>query len=163
MVYYNSARLDRVFQGLADPTRRAILTRLAEGDKTISELASRFDMSLPAVSKHVRVLERAGLARIEREGRSRRTILVGAPLREARDWIERYRRFWEFQFDRLEAFLDESDPSGAGGEARTSTTTEVEGTAWPRRRGPKGKRSKSGARSRRPRSASSTRGRAPKR
>lgn len=91
MVYHS--RLDRVFAGLADPTRRSILRRLASGEKTISELASRFDMTLPAVSKHVRVLERAGLARVSREGRSRRTALVAAPLREVRDWIERYRRF----------------------------------------------------------------------
>jgi len=91
MVYHS--RLDRIFAGLADPTRRSILKRLASGEKTISELASRFDMTLPAVSKHVRVLERAGLARVRREGRSRRTVLVAAPLREARDWIERYRRF----------------------------------------------------------------------
>ena len=108
MVYYARSSLDRVFASLADPTRREILARLAGGPKTITELASPFDMSLPAVSKHIRVLERAGLARVHRAGRCRRTTLVAAPLREAQDWIERYRRFWEFQFDQLEAYLEEN-------------------------------------------------------
>src|SRR5687768_3527079 len=131
MVYHRSERLDRVFAGLADPTRRAILTRLATGDKTISELASRFDMSLPAVSKHVRVLERAGLARVRREGRSRRTVLVGAPLREARDWIERYRRFWEFQLDQLAAYLDDdlAGQTAEGGSSDPSPDAK-ESTPW---------------------------------
>jgi DNA-binding transcriptional ArsR family regulator len=153
MVYHNSRRLDRVFAGLADPTRRAILTRLATGDKTISELASRFDMTLPAVSKHIRVLERAGLARVRREGRSRRTHLVAAPLREAVDWIERYRRFWEFQLDQLAAFLEEGVPPSAG------SLDEQESTPWQPPRKSKAKRSRSGGPSRRPGSASSARGR----
>src|SRR3954463_5656272 len=96
---YQSDMLDATFSALADPTRRAILARLASGDRTISELAARFDMTLPAVSKHVRVLERAGLARVRRDGRSRRTHLVATPLREAADWMESYRRFWEHQMD----------------------------------------------------------------
>ena len=90
---YHSQTLDSTFFALADPTRRAILTRLAAGDRTISELASRFDMSLPAVSKHVRMLRRAGLATVEREGRARRAGLNAAPMRSALTWIERYRQF----------------------------------------------------------------------
>jgi DNA-binding transcriptional ArsR family regulator len=152
----NQARMDRrldgVFAGLADPTRRAILARLATGEKTISDLASRFDMSLPAVSKHIRVLERAGLARVRREGRSRRTALVAAPLREAVDWIADYRRFWEFQLDQLAAYL--GDP-----EAPAASPPSDGAEAWPPQRTSRAKASKSGARSRRPRSASSRPGR----
>src|SRR5256885_3318467 len=102
---YHQRTLDATFGALSDPTRRAIIARLADGDRTISELASRFAMSLPAVSKHVRVLERAGLARVRREGRARRTSLVAAPMRDATAWMERYRSFWEFQLDRLSAYL----------------------------------------------------------
>jgi len=108
---YRHAALDTTFAALADPTRRAIIARLAAGDRTISELASRFAMSLPAVSKHVRVLERAGLARVRREGRARRTTLVAAPMRDATAWMERYRRFWEFQLDQLSAYLTATDES----------------------------------------------------
>jgi DNA-binding transcriptional ArsR family regulator len=115
MVYQQST-LDATFSALADPTRRAILARLAAGDRTISELASRFAMSLPAVSKHVRVLERAGLARVKQEGRVRRTTLVAAPMRQAAAWIERYRQFWEFQFDQLTAYLSAADGSPITGD-----------------------------------------------
>src|SRR3954464_13221891 len=101
MVYSHSAldsaldsTLDSTFAALADPTRRDILARLATGDRTIKELASRFDMSLPAVSKHIYVLERAGLARITRDGRARRASLNTAPMRAAQQWIARYQRFW---------------------------------------------------------------------
>jgi DNA-binding transcriptional ArsR family regulator len=113
---YQHAILDATFAALADPTRRAILARLAAGDRTISELASRFDMSLPAVSKHVRVLERAGLARVRQVGRARRTTLVAAPMRQAAEWIERYRQFWEFQLDQLTAYLSAADGSPTTGD-----------------------------------------------
>src|SRR6185503_1894742 len=150
MAYYRPS-LDTTFAALADPTRRAILARLATGNRTISELAARFDMSLPAVSKHVRVLERAGLTRIRREGRSRRTTLAAAPLRDALGWIERYRRFWEFQFDQLAAYLATStDPS------------PEEAKSWPaqRREQSRGKsRSRSAAPSPRRGNGSSARGR----
>jgi DNA-binding transcriptional ArsR family regulator len=155
MVNHGAARLDRIFAGLADPTRRAILARLATGEKTISDLASRFDMSLPAVSKHVRVLERAGLARIRRDGRARRTALVAAPLREAGDWIEHYRRFWDFQLDQLAAYL--GDPGVIPSHPDTR-----EASAWTESSGRGSGRSKSGARSRRRRNASSRRGRGPR-
>jgi DNA-binding transcriptional ArsR family regulator len=150
MVYQRPARLDRVFAGLADPTRRAILKRLATGEKTISELASRFDMSLPAVSKHVRVLERAGLARVRREGRSRHTTLVAAPLREASDWIQRYRRFWEFQLDQLAVYLEAAAPP---------SSDQPESAPWPAQASKQGRSSKSGARSPRRGRGSSRRGR----
>ena len=158
MVYQRRSRLDRVFAGLADPTRRAILTRLASGDKTISELAARFDMSLPAVSKHVRVLERAGLARVHRDGRSRRTVLVAAPLREARNWIERYRRFWESQFDQLAAYLEGSTSAGASPTAGSQLDPDAEETASCLE-DPREKRSRSDEPSKRPRSGSSRPGR----
>jgi DNA-binding transcriptional ArsR family regulator len=103
---YQSAVLDATFAALADPTRREILARLAGGNRSISELASRFDMSLPAVSKHVRVLERAGLTTVERHGRVRHVRINPAPMRGALEWIEFYRRFWESELDLLAAYLE---------------------------------------------------------
>lgn len=114
MVYFggDSERLNATFGALADPTRRSILEHLAEGDRTISELAAGYDMSLPAVSKHIRVLERAGLAEIERDGRVRRCTLVAEPMRGAAEWITRYRAYWEASFDRLARYLDETLDGG---------------------------------------------------
>jgi DNA-binding transcriptional ArsR family regulator len=106
MVYQK--HLNQTFAALADPTRRTILGLLAERDRTIGELAGRFTMSLPAVSKHVRVLERAGLTRIRREGRVRRCALRPEPMKEAAVWIARYREYWEASFDRLAGYLEES-------------------------------------------------------
>jgi DNA-binding transcriptional ArsR family regulator len=94
--------LDKVFSALADPTRREILVALAEGDRSVSELAEPFDVSLPAVSKHLSVLERAGLITREREGRVRRCRLDPEPLAGALEWIAQYGRFWEESFDSLE-------------------------------------------------------------
>ena len=128
MVYHHRT-LDTTFAALADPTRRAIIARLATGERTISELAARFVMTLPAVSKHVHVLERAGLARVRREGRVRRTTLVAARMRGALAWIERYRRFWEFQFDQLSAYL--AATGDISGEPTAAPTGEEH--AWPRR------------------------------
>jgi DNA-binding transcriptional ArsR family regulator len=105
---YRSDPLDAAFGALADGTRRAILAQLARGDCTISEIARNFAITLPAVSKHVRVLERAGLAVVRQEGRVRRCELVATPLRDAAGWIDRYRRFWEASFDRLADYLDET-------------------------------------------------------
>jgi DNA-binding transcriptional ArsR family regulator len=96
-----SASLDRTFAALADPTRRAILARLCEGDAPVGELASPFAMSLAAVSKHVAVLERAGLVRREVRGRERRCHLEARPLAEAARFTERYRAFWEARLDAL--------------------------------------------------------------
>lgn len=107
MVNYAQLALDATFAALADPTRRAILARLATAERTVGELAAPFDVSLPAISKHLRVLERAGLLRQERDGRIRRCQLSIRPLQDANKWIDRYRRHWEARFQRLDALLDE--------------------------------------------------------
>src|SRR5438067_4918353 len=98
-------RLSETFSALAHPTRRAILARLALGEATVGELAEPFTMSLPAVSKHLKVLEHAGLISRGREAQWRPCRLEAAPLRDAADWIEDYRRFWEESFDRLDEYL----------------------------------------------------------
>jgi DNA-binding transcriptional ArsR family regulator len=107
-------RLDRTFAALADPTRRAILKRLASGEASVTELAEPFDISLPAVSKHLKVLERAGLIARGRERQWRPARLQAGPLREVADWTERYRRFWEESYDRLDEYLE--DLQGRGKE-----------------------------------------------
>src|SRR5213594_1624601 len=99
--------LDRTFAALADPTRRAILTRLATGQASVTELAEPFEMSLPAVSKHLKVLERAGLISRGREAQWRPCRLQAGPLKDIADWVEQYRRFWEQSFDRLDDYLKE--------------------------------------------------------
>jgi len=112
MVKY-SEQLDSTFGALADPTRRAILASLMLGEASISELAKPHRMSLPAVMKHVRVLEEAGLVSQEKTGRTRQCRLEAQPLKNAEEWISRYRQFWEGALDSLERFLsqqeDESD------------------------------------------------------
>jgi DNA-binding transcriptional ArsR family regulator len=102
-----SDRLDATFAALADPTRRAILARLASGDAHVSELAEPFDMSQPAISKHLKVLERAGLISRGREAQRRPRRLDAKPLAEATKWLEHYRQFWEGSFRRLDALLNE--------------------------------------------------------
>jgi len=99
--------LSTTFAALADPTRRAILARLASGECSVTELAEPFEMSMPAVSKHLRVLERAGLIARRREAQWRPCRLEAAPLKEVADWTERYRAIWEQRFDRLETYLQE--------------------------------------------------------
>jgi DNA-binding transcriptional ArsR family regulator len=99
--------LSTTFAALADPTRRAILARLASGERSVTELAEPFEMSLPAVSKHLRVLERAGLIARGREAQWRPCRLEAARLKEVADWVERYRALWEQRFDRLETYLQE--------------------------------------------------------
>lgn len=99
--------LSQVFGALADPTRRAILAQLAEGPRAVGELANPYDLSGPAITKHLKVLERAGLVRVERLAQRRPRALRAEPLREAQVWLERYRRFWEQSFDRLDAYLQE--------------------------------------------------------
>ena len=100
-------RLSTTFAALADPTRRAILGRLAKGERSVNELASPFKMSLPAISKHLKVLERAGLIARTREAQWRPARLRAAPLKVAAGWIERYRQFWEATFDCLDDYLQE--------------------------------------------------------
>jgi DNA-binding transcriptional ArsR family regulator len=102
-----SNRLDATFAALADPTRRAILTRLASGEVSVMELAKPFKMSQPAISKHLRVLERAGLISRGRDAQRRPCRLEAKPLAEADEWLERYRQIWEGNFQRLDALLDE--------------------------------------------------------
>jgi len=97
--------LTPVFAALADPTRRAILGRLARGETSVNELAEPFDMSLPAVSKHLKVLERAGLITRGRKAQWRPCRLAARPLKEVADWVDHYRRFWEESFDRLDVYL----------------------------------------------------------
>jgi len=143
MVY---SHLDATFAALSDPTRREILARLATGDRTISELAGRFDMSLPAVSKHVRVLQRAGLASVARHGRVRRATLTADPMRGALDWIATYRQFWESELEQLAAYLE-------------NTTSAEPSPSWSPKSPPQRKPSKSDGRSGPRASASSTRGR----
>jgi DNA-binding transcriptional ArsR family regulator len=110
--------LDATFAALADPTRRAILARLASGEASVNELAEPFDMTLPGVSKHLKVLERAGLISRSRVAQSRPCRLEAAPLREAADWVVRYRRFWEGSFDRLEDYLRELQRGEEGDDER---------------------------------------------
>src|SRR5258705_8589641 len=102
-----AARLDATFMALADPTRRAILARLALGEASVSELNEPFDMSQPAISKHLKVLERAGLVSMGQDGQRRPRRLAAEPLREAEAWIERHREMWEANYARLDALLTE--------------------------------------------------------
>ena len=100
-----SDRLGTIFAALADPTRRAILARLASGETSVTELAKPFEMSLPAVSKPLKVLERAGLITRGREAQWRPCRLEAGPLREVDEWVQHYRRFWDDSFDRLDDYL----------------------------------------------------------
>ena len=129
MVKHSAAALDATFGALSDATRRGILARLARGESSVSELAAPYRISLPAVSKHLGVLEEAGLVTRRKDGRVHRCHLVAGPMREAADWIDFYRRFWEEQFDALEQFLKD--------------TQGKEKTRWPRHRNPRKRSSKS--------------------
>ena len=98
-------KLSSTFSALADPTRRAILARLASGEASVSELAKPMKMTMPAVTKHLKVLQKAGLIRQERRAQWRPCFLVAAPLKDASDWVDQYRKFWEASFDRLDEYL----------------------------------------------------------
>jgi DNA-binding transcriptional ArsR family regulator len=108
------AHLDATFAALSDPTRRAILARLASGAATVNELAEPFDMTQPAISKHLKVLERAGLISRSREAQWRPCRLEAAPLEEVAEWVERYRHAWEERFDRLDDYLAGLHAKGEG-------------------------------------------------
>lgn len=113
MVKYSSRSLNRTFAALADPTRRRILAHLAQGDQRVTRLAKPHAMSLPAVSKHLRVLEKAGLLRRRRYGRVHEMRLDAKPLRQAAQWVEEYRKFWQGSLDRLSEYLESQNrPSG---------------------------------------------------
>jgi len=107
MVQHQPDPLSATFAALADPTRRAILARLSRGECSVTELAEPFDMSMPAVSKHLRVLERAGLIARGREAQWRPCRIEAGPIKEVADWTERYRHIWEQRFDRLESYLQQ--------------------------------------------------------
>jgi len=126
MVKY-SATLDSTFGALADPTRRAILASLMLGEASLSDLAGPHRMSLPAVMKHIHVLQNAGLVSQKKIGRTRFCQLAPAPLKQAEDWIAQYRRFWEGAFDSLERFLSQDPPS------RNEENKQKENPSWPHR------------------------------
>jgi DNA-binding transcriptional ArsR family regulator len=106
--------LSTTFAALADPTRRAILARLAGGEATVTELAAPFDLSLPAISKHLKVLQRAGLIEQGRQAQWRPCRLKPEPLRDVADWVGQYRRWWEASFDRLDEYLTELQKAQPG-------------------------------------------------
>jgi DNA-binding transcriptional ArsR family regulator len=108
MVKYSAKTLNRTFAALADPTRRRILAHLARGDQRVTHLAKPHAMSLPAVSKHLRVLEKAGLLRRRRYGRVHEMQLEAEPLKQAAEWVEKYRKFWEGSLDRLADYLEKT-------------------------------------------------------
>jgi len=115
MVKYCST-LNRTFAALADPTRRRILAHLSRGNQRVTHLARPHDMSLPAVSKHLRVLEKAGLLRRRRYGRVHEMELDAEPLKKAAKWVEEYRKFWEGSLDRLAEYLEKTKPGGKKGK-----------------------------------------------
>jgi DNA-binding transcriptional ArsR family regulator len=123
MGYEDSGRLDTTFAALADPTRRAILARLASGEATVSELAEPFDMSQPAISKHLKVLERAGLISSGQDAQRRPRRIEAIPLAEATQWLERYRQIWEESFQRLDALLVELKAGAKKGKPNKRHTT----------------------------------------
>jgi DNA-binding transcriptional ArsR family regulator len=120
MVLAPQEQLDRVFGALADPTRRAILARLADGDATVNEVVALFDLSQPTISKHLKVLERAGLVSRGRDAQFRPVRLDAAPLAGAARWLGDYRRFWEESLDRLDAYVSDlqREESGHAGKPR---------------------------------------------
>lgn len=117
--------LSTTFAALADPTRRAILERLAGGDLTVGELAEPFAMTLPAISKHLSVLERAGLIAKDRDGQRRHCRITATPLKSATSWLEEYRRHWEANLDHLDAYLTRIQGSASPGAHRDTPTTSV--------------------------------------
>jgi DNA-binding transcriptional ArsR family regulator len=120
MVKYGDKKLDHIFGALSDPTRRLIVERLSAGETSVGELASRLPMSGPAVTKHLRVLERAGLLTRTKAGRIRVCALKREPLNNAAAWIEKYRQFWDERFDDLAKFMEETagqKPSSKGGKS----------------------------------------------
>ncbi|TXI77038.1 MAG: ArsR family transcriptional regulator [Flavobacteriales bacterium] len=122
-------RLSLTFSALADPTRRAILARLSSGPASVNELAAPFSMSLPAVSKHLKVLERAQLIARGKEAQWRPCEIKAAPLKEATDWMEQYRQFWEARFDRLEEYLQELQAQQKPVKAKAMTKRNKNGSS----------------------------------
>jgi DNA-binding transcriptional ArsR family regulator len=127
-------RLSSTFAALADPTRRAILARLASGEAPVTELAAPFSMSLPAISKHLKVLEGAGLITRGREAQWRPCRLEATPLKEATDWLARYERFWSEGLDRLAAFLESDSTPAASSELAKPRARRAAARKTPRRK-----------------------------
>jgi DNA-binding transcriptional ArsR family regulator len=124
---YEAERLDAVFAALADPTRRAILNRLAAGEASVTELVEPFNMSQPAISKHIKVLERAGLVTRGRDAQRRPVRIDARMLAEATGWLEKYRKLWEANFDRLDSLLDELKAEHDPGAAARNTKEQANG------------------------------------
>ncbi|MBC8088955.1 MAG: winged helix-turn-helix transcriptional regulator [Phycisphaerae bacterium] len=122
-------QLDATFAALADPTRRAILARLASGEASVSELAEPFAMTQPAISRHLKVLQKAGLISHGRDAQRRPRKLEGKPLGDAYDWLEKYRKFWEFSYQRLDVLLDQLQQKGK--HAPTSSAAPLPPTTPP--------------------------------
>jgi DNA-binding transcriptional ArsR family regulator len=118
--------LDRTFAALADPTRRSILAELTGGERCVTDLAKPHRMSLPAISKHLRVLEKAGLVRRKRDGRVHRLKIEAKPMQEAQQWIENYRRFWEESLDRLDTYLKEVQSKEPQSEANETEGLRID-------------------------------------
>ena len=127
MVNTLTETLTSTFAALADPTRRAILERLSFGDSSVTELAAPFDVSLPAISKQLRVLERAGLLTQEKDGRVRRCRLEAQPMKEAVEWIAQYQKFWEDKLESLANFLENVSPEGSTLQEQDSAENDSEG------------------------------------
>jgi DNA-binding transcriptional ArsR family regulator len=119
-------QLSATFAALADPTRRAILARLVSGERSVTELAEPFDMSMPAVSKHLRVLERAGLIARRRDAQWRRCQIEAGPLKDVADWTERYRHIWEGRLDRLDKYLQHLKAKEARSHGRRKRSKQRE-------------------------------------
>lgn len=124
MVKHEVNRLDLTFAALADPTRRSILANLADGERCVTDLAKPHRMSLPAISKHLRVLEKAGLVRRQRQGRVHRLAIEARPMQEAQQWIAEYRRFWEASLDRLDNYLQKLQQGGDQGNDELKIDTQ---------------------------------------
>jgi DNA-binding transcriptional ArsR family regulator len=129
-----STRLDATFLALADPTRRAILARLSRGQASVTELAEPFAISQPAISKHLKILERAGLITVGQDAQRRPRRLDGKPLAEANAWLERYRASWEASFQRLDSVLEELQREASRSSRAEAKRTERGGMRKPRRR-----------------------------
>jgi len=138
MVKYSASALDATFYALADPTRRAIIERLALGASPVTELAAPFNVSLPAISKHLRVLENAGLLVQEKEGRVRRCWLAAGPMKDASAWIAQYRQFWEKRLDVLADYLEKSKKENEPWQKQSLILKRLyKSNAPPKRRGKK--------------------------
>ncbi len=127
-------RLSKTFSALADPTRRAILARLASGEASVSDLAKPLRITMPAVTKHLKVLENAGLIRRGRQAQWRPCYLVAEPLKEAANWVEQYRRFWEARFERLDEYLKQMQAEAEKSKPKPETKLQKNGATKKRRK-----------------------------